>query len=277
MTIERVASALVATDLDRTMIYSRSSMGERRDLDLDCVEFLDGAPQSFMTATAASALRELAAEAHVVPATTRTIAQFRRVRLPGGPWRYAVTSNGGNLLVDGRPDPQWRAAVGAVLRTEAASLDEVSAALHTRIDDQWVTAMRVADDLFCYLVVDPRAVPADFAAEWGHWCARRGWNVSRQGRKIYTMPNAVCKSRAVGEVRSRLSAAGELTPDARVLAAGDGLLDAELLASATMAIRPRHGELQTLGWTHPTVTVTESAGSVAAEEILTWLGQRLAD
>ena len=56
-----------------------------------------------------------------------------------------------------------------------------------------------------------------------------------------------------------------------VLAAGDSLLDGEMLESATRAIRPAHGELHDVGWTTPGLTVTPSAGAAAGEEIAAWL------
>ncbi|HLS75955.1 MAG TPA: HAD family hydrolase [Nocardia sp.] len=262
--------ALVATDLDRTMIYSRNAFGAAAPATV-CVEHLDGEPLSYMTTVAARRLRSLTESAAVLPTTTRTIKQFTRIRLPGAPWRYAVTSNGGNILVDGIPDMRWRTDVDAKVRAGGTTLSHVSAELRRRIDDSWVRRFRIADHLFCYLVVEPAATPPDFLAEWDDWCRSRGWTASQQGRKIYSMPQAVCKSVAVAEVRRRLIEAGELAEGATTLAAGDGALDAEMLLAADRAIRPRHGELEQLGWTAPNLTVTEAGGIVAGEEILDWL------
>ncbi len=261
---------LVATDLDRTMIYSRNAFSTDDELATVCVEHLEGAPLSYMTTIAATRMRTLTRPAAVVPTTTRTIKQFGRIQLPGAPWRYAITSNGGNILVDGVPDMRWRIDIDAEVRAGGATLSAISAELRARIDESWVSKFRVADHLFCYLVVKPKAVPDGFLAEWDAWCRPRGWSASQQGRKIYTMPLAVCKSRAVAEVRRRLIESGELTDTALTLAAGDGALDAEMLRAADSAIRPRHGELELLNWTHPNLTVTESTGIMAGEEILDW-------
>ncbi|QIS16732.1 HAD family hydrolase [Nocardia arthritidis] len=262
--------ALVATDLDRTMIYSRNAFDTATDVPTVCVEQLDGSPLSFMTTAAALRMQALTVSAAVVPATTRTIKQFDRIQLPGAPWRYAITSNGGNILVDGVPDRYWRGDIDALVRAGGATLTEVTAALADRIDDSWVDKFRVADQLFCYLVVKPRAVPEGFLAEWDSWCRARGWSVSQQGRKIYAMPDAVCKSRAVAEVRRRLRENGELADEARTFAAGDGALDAAMLRTADAAIRPRHGELEQLNWTHPNLTVTRASGILAGAEIVDW-------
>lgn len=96
---------------------------------------------------------------------------------------------------------------------------------------------------------------------WQTWCGPRGWNVSQQGRKIYTMPNPVTKSAAIREVHNRLTADRTLHANSIVLAAGDGVLDIDLLEHADFAIRPRHGELEETRWQHPNVTVTAARGT----------------
>lgn len=262
--------ALFATDLDRTMIYSRNGFGGADAVEKLCVEYYEGEPLSYMTTTAVTRLTELAALAPVIPTTTRTIEQFQRITLPGAPWRYAITSNGGNILVDGLPDPTWRAAIDDKVRASGATLAEIGAEWRSRLDDSWVTKYREADGLFCYLVVRPEAVPDGFLADWDAWCRARGWSASQQGRKIYTMPDAVCKSLAVAEVRRRLVEAGALGEGAELFTAGDGALDAPMLAAADAAIRPRHGELEELDHTAPNLTVTENAGILAGVEILEW-------
>ena len=259
----------IAVDLDRTMIYSEGALGVQLDETFECVEMYEGKPLSYMSARSVSLLRELTETAAVVPTTTRTIEQFQRISLPGAPWRYAITSNGGNILVDGIPDTQWRNGFDV-------DLAGVGAELRSRISEEWVLKYREADGLFCYLVVNTAAVPKNFVTEWSQWCAAHGWNVSQQGRKIYTMPNAVCKSAAVAEVRARLIQDGTLDTEAHLLAAGDGALDAEMLIAADAAIRPRHGELELVRFARPWLTVTDTSGVRAGEEILEWLRNRTA-
>ncbi|MDN5861397.1 MAG: HAD family hydrolase, partial [Pseudonocardia sp.] len=101
------------------------------------------------------------------------------------------------------------------------------------------------------------------------WCAPRGWQVSLQGRKVYAVPVPLTKSAAAREVLRR-------TGGATLLAAGDSLLDADLLDAADAAVRPAHGELADTGWTRPHVAVTAARGGWAGEEILAWLLQRCA-
>lgn len=266
-------TALIASDLDRTLIYSRRFF-DSATLPAQCVEIYRDDPISYMTPRAVELLRQLSTQHLVVPVTTRTIAQYARVTLPGSPYRYAITSNGGTILVGGSPDVAWADEMAARIRDSGPPLTDILAELQTRIHDSWVQNLRTAEDLFCYLVVDEAALPTDFVSEWRLWCAPRGWTVSQQGRKIYTVPVPLCKSQAVAELHRRLTESGELPAHTPIVAAGDGALDAKLLELADAAIRPAHGELHSLDWQCPRLHVTADSGAVAAEEILTWFCQQ---
>ena len=256
-------SVLVASDLDRTLIYSRGAMTlEPTDTPVTCVEVYEGEPASFLTARAADLLVELSAIADIVPVTTRVRRQYERIQLPGPPPVYAVVANGGQVLVDGAPDPDWSATVRDRI-DGCAPLGEIWAHLSAVCRPEWTKTLRNADGLFCYAVVHPRRVPPDFVVEVGAWAQERGWRTSFQGRKLYWVPAPLTKSAAVAEVRERLGAG-------TVLAAGDSLLDIDLLMGADRAIRPAHGELHQAGWLAPHVEVTASAGVRAGEQIVEW-------
>lgn len=251
---------LVACDLDQTLIYTRRSLGVDPEPPLLCVEVYEGAPLSFVTTRAADLLVELAAVATVVPTTTRTRAQLGRVSLPGAS-RYAVAANGGHLLVDGEPDPDWAATVRAALAA-VAGLAVVDAGVRADPALCWLAAgLRPADDLFLYSVVDRAAATADAVAPLAARLRTEGWTVSVQGRKVYLVPEPLTKLAAVREVQAR-------TGDTVLAAVGDSLLDRDLLAAADVAARPPHGELHAAGWTCPGLVVTDRPGAVAAEDLL---------
>ncbi|MGW7194859.1 HAD family hydrolase [Streptomyces chryseus] len=259
------APVLVASDLDRTLIYSTAALGLRmpdaQAPRLLCVEVYESKPLSYVTEAAAELMGRLAAETCFVPTTTRTREQYHRIRLPIPTPRYAICANGGHLLVDGVSDPDWRAQVANRLADECATLAEVRAHLLAAADPAWLLKERIAEDLFAYLVVERALLPDEWVKELGEWARERGWTVSLQGRKIYAVPKPLTKSAAVREVARRTGAT--LT-----LAAGDSLLDADLLLAADRGWRPGHGELADTGWTAPRVTVLPEAGVAAGEEIL---------
>ncbi|MEU9316839.1 HAD family hydrolase [Streptomyces sp. NPDC048295] len=256
---------LVASDLDRTLIYSSAALQlavpDAEAPRLLCVEVYDRKPLSYLTETAAELLGELARTTVFVPTTTRTREQYGRIHLPGPAPRYAICANGGHLLVDGESDPGWQRQVARRLADECASLAEVRAHLLAAADPAWLLKERVAEDLFAYLVVERPLLPGGWAEELGEWARTRGWTVSLQGRKIYAVPGPLTKSAAMEEVARRTGAT--LT-----LAAGDSLLDADLLLAADRAWRPAHGELADSGWSAPHAEATAAHGVAAGEEIL---------
>ncbi|WZH54186.1 MAG: HAD family hydrolase [Nocardioides alkalitolerans] len=255
------APLLVASDLDRTLIYSAAAMRLGRAVtDPVCVEIYADAPTSFIDPAALAALAELAAAVPFVPVTTRTQEQYGRIVLPGVRVEHAVTTNGAVVLVDGRPCGDWDAEVRRRC-ADGASFAEALRGLAPVWDQPWVRKVRDAEERFCYAVVEPAETPAEWYDEV-HGAARDlGWVVSVQGRKVYVIPPGLTKEAAVAEVARRVGAGA-------VAAAGDSWLDAGMLAAADHAVRPAHGELDDQGWTTPDLVVTASAGGRAAAEIV---------
>ncbi|MFF9017295.1 HAD family hydrolase [Streptomyces sp. NPDC014870] len=256
---------MVASDLDRTLIYSSAAlalgMPDAQAPRLLSVEVHESKPLSYLTEEAAGLLERLAGEAVFVPTTTRTRKQYQRIQLPGRRPAYAICANGGHILVDGVADLDWHASVLRRLAEECAPLSEIRAYFTATTDLSWVRKHRVAEDLFAYLVVERERMPQEWLKRFEEWADERGWTVSLQGRKVYAVPKPLTKSAAMREVARRCGA--DL-----VLAAGDSLLDADLLLAADRAWRPGHGELADTSWTVPHLDVLAERGVAAGEEIL---------
>jgi hypothetical protein len=263
-----VGRTLIATDLDRTLIYSFAAAGGSLD-GLVPVERHEDADVSFMTARAAGQLAALAERTELVPVTTRVPAQWARIQLPGPPARYAIVANGAILLERGRVDADWSSHVARRLAT-VAPLDEVWAHVARVCRPEWTDKLRNAAGVFCYAVVRRRHLPPGALAESAEWAAGRGWRMSVQGRKVYWVPQPLTKSAAVAEVAARCGAG-------QVLAAGDSLLDLDLVRDADRGIIARHGELYASGWAAPHVAVTSASGVGAGEEIVAWFAAGGAD
>lgn len=258
-------TVLIATDLDRTLVYSRAALALAPGAlpELTCVETRAGQQVGFMTAVTARLTAALAGRAVLAPVTTRLPEQLARIELPGPPPQFAVAANGGVLLVNGVPDGPWQARVARTV-AESASLSDVMTYVRQHCKPEWTLQVREAGGLFCYVVLGPAGAPDGFVAEAADWAGRRGWDVSAQGRKLYWVPRGLTKTAAVREVADRVGA--EL-----VLAAGDSVLDGELLRFADRGIHPAHGELFSSGWSAPGVERTRAAGVLAGQQILEWL------
>lgn len=243
---------LAATDLDRTLVHSARAAGTAPGADTLCLERRGEVPTAMLTRRTAADLVDLDRGACWVPATTRTVAEYRRLDLPrrlGVAPRFAVCASGGVLLVDGEPDPAWAREVRRGLAA-AAPLAEVARRLGPSRD---------ADG--CFLVARRAQARLDGLAAW---CAPRGWRVDVDRDKVHVLPVALTKSAAVAEVRRRTGAG-------RLLAAGDSPLDADLLAAADAGVQPVDGRLYASGWRADHVAVTAGSGLGAGEEIAAWL------
>ncbi|MFC5139347.1 HAD family hydrolase [Actinomycetospora rhizophila] len=243
---------IAATDLDRTLVHSARAAGPVVPESVVCLERRGDVPTAMLTPRTAADLVTLDRHATWVPATARTVAEYRRLDLPsrlGVAPRFAVCAGGGVLLVDGEPDASWAREVRRRLAVSAPPA-EVARRLGTARD---------ADG--CFLVARRAQVRLDGLAAW---CAERGWRVDVDRAKVHVLPVALTKSAAVAEVRRRTGAA-------HLLAAGDSPLDADLLAAADAGIQPVDGRLHASGWRADHVAVTTGSGLAAGEEIAAWL------
>jgi len=252
---------LLASDLDRTLVYSIAAMELGVPVtDPVCVEVHKGREVSFISPRALKGLADLSRDVPFVPTTTRSRRQYRRITFHGVEVEYAVTTNGGTIFVDGEPCEDWTREVDREM-AGVASYSEGEARLATVFDRPWVRKHRNVEDRFTYAVFDVATAPDDWFAELRATGDELGWVVSVQGRKAYVIPEGLSKEAALAEVARRVGAD-------TVAAAGDSLLDRGILEYADLALRPAHGELHDIGWTTPGLVVTAQSGGGAAEEIV---------
>ncbi|EJU24127.1 sucrose-6F-phosphate phosphohydrolase domain protein [Peptoanaerobacter stomatis] len=92
------------TDLDNTLIYSyKKDIGENKKN----VEIYNGRQISFITDKTYHLLKKLNEKLLIVPTTTRTEEQYKRIDLDIGQLKYALVCNGSILLIDGQEDEMW--------------------------------------------------------------------------------------------------------------------------------------------------------------------------
>jgi len=255
---------IFACDLDQTLIYSRRSMGPIDETELLPVEKYDGDDLSFMTRNAHLRLRELSGEIDFVPTTTRIVEQYERIHglSDGIRIRYAIVSNGGRVLIDGRTDPEWDGMIREAVRSGAAPGTEAKELFDRLSDPNWVLKERYCDELFYAFVVKREVIPDGWMDRLATELAGLGWNCSLQGRKIYLVPDPVSKGAAVRYVKGLAGASS-------VFAAGDSLLDESMLKVADEAMAPGHGELfRKYGGEDGPIRFSDRSGIRASEDIL---------
>ncbi|MEC1289194.1 HAD family hydrolase [Bacillus mojavensis] len=248
-----------ASDLDRTLIYSRRMIGTPdKEAGIELVETLNGRELSYISSAVKEHLNQIQKDHYFIPVTTRTNEQYKRIVcfqqdiVP----EYAVTTNGGCILRDGEPLKEW----DELMKEELASCLPIEAMLREIAGlslSEAVKRTRIAHHYFVYLILHEEKIPYIDISAVKEWGADKGWQVSLQGRKLYFIPNPLNKWKAVEYLKSRLSLD-------EIYTAGDSLLDLELIREADFGIAPAHGEVLSHD---PKLRKTVASGMLAGEEI----------
>lgn len=206
-------------DLDNTVIFSRKKLN-----DGVCVEELKGEPVSFMTANAVELYSKAAREIVIVPVTTRSAAQFCRVRLPVSP-KYAIAANGGILFNDGVIDREWNEFAMAEVESCKCALDEAY-----KIMGEYrglLLGPRRDDGLFVFC----KAEQPEILMEQLKSSLCGDVLIEYFGQKMYVFPSQLNKGNAVRMLSKRLEASFTIS-------AGDSSLDFSMLNSTDECFAP---------------------------------------
>lgn len=212
---------LLAADLDGTLFRSASV---RRPGDF-AVDISHGRPCAFLSPAAAALLRELRGTLWLVPVTTRSCAQYRRIAWPAGcEPPLAVVANGGILLRRGVPDASWEHGA----RFPAERLREIADSIRDLPD---VVRCGVADGMFVSATCSSAQAAGTLYAALDAAPLRK----LISGRKLYLLPPGLDKGSAAGRLLKLPDFAGRVS---LLLGAGDSALDLPLLEAADIAVLP---------------------------------------
>ncbi|MCI9615319.1 MAG: HAD hydrolase family protein [Dorea sp.] len=220
------------------------------------VEMYQGREISYMTKRSQELLKCLRKKCLVVPTTTRTIEQYKRIETGTGSFEYALVCNGGILLVNGESDRTWYARS----RELAADCERELLRGLEMLEKEPLRKfeLRFIEELFLFTKCsDPDRVLARLRGELD----REKVEVLGNGEKIYVMPKKLDKGTAVRRFR-------EYTGADEVIAAGDSGFDVSMVETADTGIVPAGflRKYQTAG------SIKEMKGEhVFSEEMLSWL------
>lgn len=210
-------------DLDNTVIYSyKHDIGE----DKRNVEIYHEREISFITGRTYELLQEVNKRMLMVPTSTRSIEQYKRINLGLGSFKYALVCNGGILLVDGERDEEW---YKESLRLASHSIPELNKALKLLDKDERRTfELRFIEDLFVFTKCEsPQEVVIDLKKSLD----ADKVDVFNNGIKVYVVPKNLSKGAAVYRFRKYFE------PEL-VVAAGDSEFDISMLESADIGLAP---------------------------------------
>ena len=147
------------------------------------------------------------------------------------------------------------------------------------LESNLVKSYKTCEDLFIYSIVDEdklltmlsnEKMALDYFETLRAFCAKHNYSVSKQGRKIYIVPDCINKYDPLNYIM-------QLENINIFIAAGDSLLDYPMIKHSNYGIIPSHGELllnPPIEGFSDNVYITKKAGIFAGEEILNLVQQK---
>jgi hypothetical protein len=261
MTTSPAVAAFI--DIDQTLMFSSTAVTRLGidDGELLTVETIKDAPSGFVHRDLPGTLATLTECALVVPSTTRSLVQYERVELFAHlDVTTAIVANGALILIDGRVDNDWSRIVADRMQSGGAPVGQI-ADIVSRSDRGKVPGrVYIVESRFICVVMANGDDAQSLLASLTEAVAETGWSASHQGKKIYLMPDAVSKGAAADEVARRYGIRA-------VTAAGDSVLDIDMLQRADLAIVPRHAASLTAICRQLSPLVTDAIGPKSSVEI----------
>ena len=213
-----MSDTVILADIDGTLIFSAA---KKSPADIVC-EYKDGTAISCITVRQAELLPLLCG---IIPVTTRSIEQYRRICIPNFSPRYALADNGGNLLIDGVPDRHWAEASLALTEEVSCELAACRSALERDPDRRF--EIRMVDGLFLFTKT---ACAENSLARVRNACPSDKISSFCVGQKLYILPARLDKGSAAKRLLKTLGFGGT------IVSAGDSPMDIPLLNIADIAI-----------------------------------------
>lgn len=222
------------TDLDGTVIRSAS---KKRAGDI-VVEYKDGYEITCISSESAEILADLSDS--VIPVTSRSIEQYKRINIPGFMPKYALVSNGGNLLINGVPDKDWSKRSSGIAEKRSEDLTACRKLLEKDSDRSF--EIRLVDGLFLFTKSNAPEVTLQYLNE--RLGTMIGLDLYNTGAKIYAIPKELNKGAAVIRLVEKLGDYEE-----KIVCAGDSVMDIPMLECADTAVYPDNMGLDLCGFT----------------------------
>lgn len=211
------------TDLDNTLIYSY-----KHDIGIfkKNVEKYNGKEISFITNNTYTLLNEIQHKMLIVPTTTRTIEQFKRIELGINPFQYALVCNGGVLLENGEINKTWYKESKSLVAESNYEMERGYSLLN--YDTNRCFELRYIEDMFLFT---KSRNPAQTVNMLNNSLNLKKVNVYHNGEKIYILPLKLSKGNAVMRFKEYMGLS-------KVIAAGDSEFDISMVTVANFGLVP---------------------------------------
>lgn len=221
---------ILASDLDNTLVFSprRTILGEKK-----CVEVYKGEENSYMTIKSIELLKKLQETVTFIPVTTRSSVGFSRIDFScvGVP-KYALTCNGGVLLVDGEVDGEWYNGSLKLIKDSDIMLEKAINIL--KMDSNLSLDIRKVENLFVFTKSN---APEKTVQILKDNLDENIIDILTQGVKIYVMPKILNKGTAIDRLKDKFK------PE-KTFVAGDTVFDIPMLKLGDKSYFPEELEFK---------------------------------
>ena len=270
---------IFASDLDSTLIFSSRHCKLVDEKKLFPVDFYNNSC-SFITKPMKDTLEHINESMLFIPATTRSPKEYKRIKYfydvikP----KYAIVANGGIILKNGIELTAWSDIISNKIK-EIVSVRTMIKLCSFFLESDFVKSYKTCEDLFIYSIVDEDKltnmlsndqIDLDYLEILRSFCSKHDYSVSKQGRKVYIVPNCINKYDPIHYIM-------QLENINTFIAAGDSLLDYPMIKPSSYGIIPSHGELLfklPVKELADNVYITKKSGIFAGEEILDKVHQK---
>jgi hydroxymethylpyrimidine pyrophosphatase-like HAD family hydrolase len=246
------------TDLDRTLIYSKKFIHNSEE-KVVLVERDGDKEIAFMTVKGFEILKELTAKITVIPVTTRNYLEYNRIQLVNElAIEYCIINNGAEILHCGKRDEDYCTMIKHEINQLSYGFDSALQNFFDVFGHENIKLYRLSDNFLWVIVMKSEDFNRLLVAKLNEEMNVKGWSVSVTGKKIYLIPNAFSKWRAIRYLKDKFR-------DEPIICAGDSFMDKEMIENADIGIVPLESELCGI---LPSMRKTPSSGIRAGEEIL---------
>ncbi|MET3696026.1 hydroxymethylpyrimidine pyrophosphatase-like HAD family hydrolase [Bacillus oleivorans] len=268
---------IFATDLDRTLIFSKRALSEFHQSEEDLIEVeRTKLHRSYMSKLSYQLIKELNTKITIIPITTRTFDQYNRLAVPFFNKResHYVTSNGAVVIKNGKRDTEWDQILLEKMSQFPYPFSSVNQLLLTYENQNVIDVQRLEHLYFC--LTFKKANDIDLIVTILAEIEAMGWEHYTHRNKIYVIPPFLQKGNAIKYIKQK-------TRETISWAAGDSRMDYSFLSLSERSFVPRHGELALHMDESSRWIKTKTSGLKAAEEILltiykeVFLGSSLAE
>lgn len=251
---------VVFSDLDRSIIYSRKFLKEdKKELE---IEIYKNENISYISQKTIELIKKINKNMDFIPTTTRTIEQFKRINFSKYDidFKYTITSNGANILVNGNVNEEYKNFIHERLKN-SLYIDDIINILKSYENIKGVKKLRKADDIFFYIVIDKEIFDLNSIKAFINRINVLNWETYINATKIYFIPKGLKKSTAIRYICDKYNYKYKF-------AIGDSIMDKDMLDFCDKSYILCHGDLVNYLNKKNKYLISNQGGFKGSEEVL---------